>query len=90
MTQYSIAQAKDKLTQIIRSAEEGQLVEITRRGEPVAVILSMDEYRSLVQTPQNFGETVLAFRQQYIEGQAWFEDEEIDEIFNVRDKSVAR
>jgi prevent-host-death family protein len=90
MTQYSIAQAKDKLTQLIRSAEEGQPVEITRRGEPVAVILSIDEYKRLSQVPQNFGEAVLEFRQQYIEGQPWFENEEIDDIFNVRDKSPSR
>ena len=90
MTQYSIAQAKDKLTQLIRSVEEGEPVEITRRGEPVAVILSMDEYRRLSKVPQNFGEAVLAFRQQYIEGQPWFENEEIDDIFDVRDKSSAR
>ncbi len=90
MAQYSIAQAKDKLIQIIRSAEEGQSVEITRRGEPVAVILSVDEYRRLSRLPQNFGEAVLAFRQQYIEGQPWFEDEDIDEMFNGRDKSPAR
>ena len=90
MTQYSIAQAKDKLTQLIRSVEEGEPVEITRRGEPVAVILSMDEYRRLSKVPQNFGEAVLAFRQQYIEGQPWFENEEIDDIVDVRDKSSAR
>jgi prevent-host-death family protein len=90
MTQYSIAQAKDKLTQLIRSVEEGEPVEITRRGEPVAVILSMDEYRRLSKVPQNFGEAVLEFRQQYIEGQPWFENEEIDDIFDVRDKSPGR
>jgi hypothetical protein len=41
-------------------------------------------------TPRkNFGEAVADFRKS-IEGESWFSAEEIDEIFNVRDKSPAR
>ncbi|MEB3213223.1 MAG: type II toxin-antitoxin system Phd/YefM family antitoxin [Leptolyngbyaceae bacterium] len=90
MSQYSIAQAKDQLTQLIRAAETGDSVEITRHGEPVAVILSIAEYQKLQQPRPNFGEAVREFRQQYIEGQPWFENDEIDAIFDVRDKSPGR
>jgi prevent-host-death family protein len=34
----SIAEAKERLTELIRAAEEGQTIVITRRGKPVAQI----------------------------------------------------
>ena len=45
--QYSIAEARDHLTSLIRDAERGASVEITRRGKPVAVLVSMSEYQKL-------------------------------------------
>ena len=37
-TQVSIAEAKNRLTQLIRAVEEGEPVIITRNGKPVAQI----------------------------------------------------
>jgi antitoxin Phd len=45
--QYSIAQARDRLPGIIHDVERGSAVELTRRGKPVAVILSVQDYRRL-------------------------------------------
>ena len=45
--QYSIAEAKAKLPGIVRQVEESGPVEITRRGKPVAVVLSLEEYRRI-------------------------------------------
>ncbi|MEL6139232.1 MAG: type II toxin-antitoxin system Phd/YefM family antitoxin [Cyanobacteria bacterium J06628_6] len=88
MSQYSIAQAKDKLTQIIRAAEAGNSVEITRRGEPVAVILSIAEYQKLQQPRPNFGEAVQEFRR-YIAAEGIEIDP--DEIYgDIRDRSPGR
>lgn len=42
----SVAEAKDHFAGVLRDATEGP-VEITRRGEPVAVVLSIAEYRRL-------------------------------------------
>jgi prevent-host-death family protein len=47
MTQTSIADAKTQLTRLIHQAERGETVHITRRGKPVAVLLSEDEYARL-------------------------------------------
>jgi prevent-host-death family protein len=47
MTETSIAEAKTQLTRLIQQAERGEAVHITRRGKPVAVLLSEDEYRGL-------------------------------------------
>jgi prevent-host-death family protein len=45
--QLSIAQADGQLSAIVRDAQEHGPVELTRDGEPVAVIVSLDEYRRL-------------------------------------------
>ena len=44
---YSIADARANLPSIIDEAEAGQPIELTRRGEPVAVILSVRELERL-------------------------------------------
>jgi prevent-host-death family protein len=46
-TRYSIAQARDHLPRIIHAAESGTPIELTRRGQAVAVIVSLQEYRRL-------------------------------------------
>ncbi len=50
MTDYSIAEAKNNLPQLIHKVEEGTPVQFTRRGKPVAVLLSTDEYQRMRQT----------------------------------------
>ena len=40
----SIADAKNRLPALIHQAEAGEAVTITRRGKPVAVVISFDEY----------------------------------------------
>lgn len=49
MAETSIAEAKTHLTHLIHKAERGEAVHITRRGKPVAVLLSEDEYARLHQ-----------------------------------------
>lgn len=47
MSKVSIAEARDRLTRLIHEAEQGDAVHITRRGKPVAVIMSEVEYERL-------------------------------------------
>ena len=58
----NIALAKNKLTSIIYSVENGTPVQLTRHGKPVAVLLSIDEYERLSQKREGFWETLIAFR----------------------------
>lgn len=44
---HSIAEARSNLPKLIREAEAGQPVELTRRGEPVAVLISRQQYERL-------------------------------------------
>ena len=46
-TRYSVAEARDQLPRLIRRAEVGEAVELTRRGKPVAVIVSVALYQRL-------------------------------------------
>ena len=59
---YSVAEARSKLPGIIQEVERGQPVEITRRGKPVAVVLSVQEYRSLAAPKVSFMEAYEAWR----------------------------
>lgn len=52
MAETSIADAKTQLTRLIHQVERGEAVHITRRGKPVAVLLSEDEYARLCQSQE--------------------------------------
>lgn len=83
--QYSIAEARDNFAQVVHTAEQGKSVEITRRGKPVAVVLSLEEYQRLT-NQLRFGEGLEAFRQKY---QVQNLDIDPDNIFeDVRDKTT--
>lgn len=47
MKAVSIAQARNSLAELVYEAEEGQPVQVTRRGRPVVVLLSEAEYERL-------------------------------------------
>jgi antitoxin Phd len=64
MLETSIAEAKTQLTRLIHQAERGETVHITRRGKPVAVLLSEDEYDRLRrgQEQRNFWDLITEMR----------------------------
>lgn len=64
MPESSIAEAKAHLTRLIQQAERGEAIRITRRGKPVAVLLSEDAYQRLSQgrTPPDFWSLVMEMR----------------------------
>ncbi len=59
---YSIAEARDHFAAIVRDVERDSAIELTRRGEPVAVLLSIEEYRRLVAGRKNFWDAYSEFR----------------------------
>jgi prevent-host-death family protein len=88
--QYSIAEAKNHLPRLVHEAEEGAAVEITRRGKPVAVLLSIEEYQRLAPPlpKTDFWETYQEWRKKY---DVEHLDLDPDEIYkDVRDKSPGR
>lgn len=54
--QQSIAEARSNLPQLIREAESGEPIELTRRGESVAVLIGRKQYERLVTRSRRFSE----------------------------------
>jgi prevent-host-death family protein len=59
---YSIAEARDQLARLVHEVEEGIPVELTRRGKPVAVLLSLNEYKKMREGNVGFWEAFERFR----------------------------
>lgn len=59
--QYSIAEARSNLPSIVDQAEAGQTVELTRRGKPVAVVMSLQEVERLRGGRISFGDAMRQF-----------------------------
>ena len=65
MTSYSIAEAKNRFTEIVYEAEQHASVQITRRGRPVAVLMLIEQYHRLQNRHRVFTEAYDAFRQRH-------------------------
>lgn len=72
---YSIADARAKLSGIIDQAEAGEAVELTRRGRPVAVVLSCAEYERLRSGRPRFGDAYRAFLERFPLAEVGIDDE---------------
>ena len=59
---FSIAEAKNQLSKLVHDAEGGAPIELTRRGEPVAVLLSVSDYKRLTADKAAFWERFAQFR----------------------------
>lgn len=62
MTSYSIARARDRLPRLVHDAEKGLAVELTRRGRPVAVLISASQYERFVKSKPSFWAALVDFR----------------------------
>ncbi len=60
---YSIAEARHNLAALVHDLDRQDHIELTRRGEPVAVLLSLPAYLRLTSPQTDFWEAYQAFRQ---------------------------
>jgi prevent-host-death family protein len=58
---YSIAEARASLPTIIDQAEAGLEIELTRRGKPVAVVISFRKFERLWADRRGFGDAYRKF-----------------------------
>lgn len=85
---HSIADARINLPQLIRDAEAGSAVELTRRGEGVAVLIGWKQYERLVTRSRTFGDAWDEFRREFSPASLKIDP---DEVFaGVRDKEPGR
>jgi len=85
--QYTISEAKNKLPAIVHSVEKGPSVQLTRRGRPVAVLISVGEYEKLRGELPGFWETLTAFRKSMEEARVEISEEDFE---GLRDSSPGR
>jgi prevent-host-death family protein len=83
---YSIAEARNRFTAILRDAQTSQPIEITRHGETVAVILSWQEYLRL-SADKDFWSSYQSFRDVFDLAELQIEPEIFE---SVRDSTLGR
>lgn len=85
---HSITDARNNLPDLVRQAESGKPVELTRRGEPVAVLVGRRDYDRLTAPSRTFGEAWERFSDSVDLRQANIDP---DEIFSdLRDSAPGR
>ena len=62
---HSIAEARSNLPKLVRQAESGQTVELTRRGLSVAVLIGRREYERLASPGRRFSEAYAEFANEF-------------------------
>lgn len=61
----SIAQARNDLSGIVRDAEAGRPVTLSRRGRPVAVLVSAQQYERMAGQRPSLAEAIQRFRAEH-------------------------
>ena len=84
---YSVAEARAALPTIIDEVAAGSEVELTRRGKPVAVVVSRQEYDRLRAAKPKFAEAYAHFLQRFKLNEVGLDNDFFDSI---RDKSSGR
>ena len=66
--EYSLADARRNLADVLDAVEVGAEVRLTRRGKPVAVVVSVSEYERLTQKRVSFAQALKEFRERFPQG----------------------
>jgi prevent-host-death family protein len=62
-SKVSVAEARQHFARLIKRAEQGKAIEITRRGEPVAVLVSAAEYSAITGDRPSFMDATAQIRE---------------------------
>jgi len=79
---YSIAQAKNLLGRLVHEAEEGSPVELTRRGRPVAMVVSVPEFERLSRPRRLFAALYEDFRRRFDLAELGIDPDEVFAVDN--------
>ena len=81
--QFSISQARNSLPALVHAVEDGESVELTRRGRPVAALVSISDFDRLTRTRPDLWSAVERFR-----AETDLEELDVEQILDgVRDRS---
>ena len=62
---YSVAAARAALPRILDEVESGNEIELTRRGKPVAVVVSVGQFERISAGRRDFGRAYAAYRSRH-------------------------
>jgi prevent-host-death family protein len=86
---FSIAEAKSQFAHLVNQAELGNAVRITRRGRPVAVLMSKAEYERLSAPREGLSAFTVALRSQAAAaGIRLFDDAELGSLRDQSERPV--
>ena len=85
--QYTIVDAKNKLPSLIHYVETGQTVKLTRYGKPVAVLLSIKDYKRLSRKREGYWRALTSLRNQLASEHIFSDSGDFE---NLRDPSSGR
>ncbi len=83
----SIAEARNRLTRLVKDVEAGANVRLTRRGKLVAVLVSRGEYQRLRKQKQSLTKSLRTWRARLPRGFEGFSRQEVESL---RDRSQGR
>jgi antitoxin Phd len=84
---YTIAEARDRFASLVHDVETTPAIALTRRGKPVAVLMSFDQYQRLSGGQPGFWEPYVKFRETFDLDQIGIGD---DVFAGLRDLSPGR
>ena len=65
MPRYSIAEARNHFAEIVHDLQRVSQIEVTRRGRPVAILVSVEEFERLRSGNVTFWSAYTAFRDEF-------------------------
>jgi antitoxin Phd len=87
MPTYSVAEARNRFAEIVHDLKNVSKVEVTRRGRPVAILISIEEFEMLRAGSVSFTSAYEAFRSKFDLAKAKIEPEVFADL---RDPSQGR
>ena len=87
MPRYSIAEARNRFAEIVHDLKHVSRVEVTRRGRPVAILISIEEFEMLRAGSVTFTSAYEAFRNTFDLAKEEIEPEVFEDL---RDPSPGR
>ena len=87
MPTYSVAEARNRFAEIVHDLKHVSRIEVTRRGRPVAILISVEEFEKLRSGSISFASAYDAFRNTVDLTQAGIEPELFE---GLRDASPGR
>ena len=87
MPTYSVAEARNRFAEIVHDLKHVSRIEVTRRGRPVAILISVEEFEKLHSGSISFASAYDAFRNTVDLTQAGIEPEVFE---GLRDASPGR